>query len=64
MAAIELIEDSLPARTTFQGSTSVSLAAGKNLKIETSPAGEELLNADVPAGKTWAVTVNVYVQET
>jgi len=64
MAELALEEETLPARTTYQGSTSVSLAAGKNLKIETSPDGEELLNTNVPAGKSWLVSINVYVQET
>ena len=62
--AITLTEESLPARVTKQGSDAVTLTAGKHLKIETSPSGEELLDAEVPAGKTWTVTVSVHVVET
>lgn len=62
--AITLTEENLPARVTKQGSDAFTLAAGKHLKIETSPSGDELLDAEVPAGKTWSVTVSVHVVET
>jgi len=62
--AITLATESLPQRTTKQGSGMVTATAGQILSIETSPAGEELLNAEVPAGKVWQVTVNVSIQET
>jgi len=51
------------ARTDATGTYSFDCAAGKNLKIETSPAGEEILNTDVPAGKQRTYTVTVtYVE--
>jgi len=62
--AITLNEEALPARTTKSGSGTVTASAGQSLKIETSPRGEELLDAEVPAGKSWTVTVNVYIVET
>lgn len=62
--AITLTSETLPARSTKHGSTSVTLAAGKVLKIETSPRGEELLQATVPVGKSWVVAINVHVVET
>lgn len=46
------------------GDQVVTLPAGKSIKIETSPQGEELLNAEVPAGKTWTVRVTVHIEET
>jgi hypothetical protein len=40
------------------------LPAGKHLKIETSPAGVEILDAVVPTGKKWtSVKISVEVQE-
>lgn len=62
--AIVLIEDSLPARTTYQGYDTVSVVSGKHLVIETSPAGEELLDFEIPAGGPWNVTVNVHIAKT
>lgn len=41
-----------------------TVAAGKSLKIETTPDGEEILNSTVPAGKVWEVTVVVSLTET
>lgn len=38
--------------------------AGKTLTVETSPGGEEILSAVVPAGKSWLVTVVIDVSET
>lgn len=59
---MELNEEVLPARNTKQGSTTVTVAAGKSLKIETTPGGEDILDVEVPAGETWTVSINVYVQ--
>jgi len=42
----------------------LTVAAGKHLKIETSPAGVSVLDAVVPEGKEWEVTVTVHVVET
>jgi len=61
--AIELRTEALPARTTKAGNGTFTVPAGKTLKFETTPGGQELLNVVVPAGKTWTVTVNVYVVE-
>lgn len=62
--AITLVADALPARTTRQGSDTFTVTAGQRVTIETAPRGIEVLDAVVPAGKTWTVTVNVYVVET
>jgi|TARA_Y100000310_G_scaffold44408_1_gene41473 hypothetical protein len=45
------------------GNTEFSAAAGKTVKIETSPGGEDILSATVPAGKVWAAHVTVYIEE-
>jgi len=37
--------------------------AGKRLKIETSPGGEEILDEEVPAGKSWKIRIAVSVEE-
>ena len=62
--AITLATEDRPARVTKMGSETFTAVAGKTVKIETSPQGVEILNATVPAGKTWTVTVHVYIMET
>jgi len=58
--AIELSERAAVAY--LRGDNTAELAAGKHLKIETSPQGDELLDYTVPEGKTASVTVYVEVQ--
>ena len=53
-----------PAARSLSDSDVLVLPAGKRLLIETSPSGEEVLNEQVPVGKTWHVTVSVVVSET
>ena len=62
--AMTLDEESRPARMSLTGTETVLVPAGKHVKIETSPSGVEILDAVVPAGKAWTVTVNVYIVET
>lgn len=62
--ALALVDIAIPARIDRQGQATISLAAGKHLKIETSPGGEELLDAVVPSGKVWEADIAVYVKET
>ena len=62
--AIVLAEESSPARITKQGCDTVTVPAGQRVTVETSPGGAELLDVEVPAGKTWVVTVNVHIVET
>jgi len=45
------------------GTDEVTVAAGQSLQIRTTPDGEMLLNAEVPAGKVWTVIVDVSIQE-
>jgi len=65
MAAIDLQTLDHSAKRTMSGGTGYfSMAAGKTLKVETSPQGEDLLNEQVPAGKVWTVVVSVSITET
>ena len=61
--AITLEDTIVPHRKRYGGGDFVVLA-GKSLKIETVPNGEEYLNAQVPVGKKWAVEVTVQIVET
>jgi len=60
---MELEERQVPHTQKYAIGT-VVLAAGKTLKIETSPAGEEILAAAVPAGKAWSITIVIDITET
>ena len=62
--AIELSEKVVTAKTVYDGDDSFVLAAGKTLTIETSPDGDEVYSAEVPAGKSWSVTVYLKIEET
>ena len=44
---------------TYQGT--VDMVAGQEFKVETSPAGEELLTITCPTAQTWLVNVRVDV---
>lgn len=57
--AIEFSELAKSARLV--GDDVVEMPAGQHLKVETTPAGEELLDYEIPAGKVGAVTVYVEV---
>jgi len=48
----------------YLGNGDFDIASGKHLKIETSPGGEEKLNAVVPEGKQWRVQINIRITET
>lgn len=62
---ITLAEESKPARVTKSGSETFTVQSGKNVTVAYyDPGIVRVLNVDVPAGKTWTVTVNVYVVET
>lgn len=62
--AISLNGIKVSARTLKRGEDNFVLPAGKTLKIETTPAGEEILQAEVPTGKKWAVSIIVNIVET
>ena len=45
------------------GNDTFDVPAGKTLRIETSPSGENILEVEVPAGKTYRVIINVNIKE-
>jgi len=45
------------------GSQLIEVTAGKHFVIETSPAGEEILDEVVPEGKVWMVNIAIFVKE-
>ena len=61
---INLVETLQPCLIKAGGSGMVVLVAGKRLRIETSPNGEEILDEEVPEGKVWALSINVQINET
>ncbi len=56
--------DDVEAVTRHKAGGSLALVAGQHLAIETSPAGEEYLDVEVPAGKVWNIRVSVSITET
>lgn len=62
--AITLSNTNVSVRTLRRGTDSFTLAAGKILKIETTPAGEDILEAEVPAGKQWSLSIAINIVET
>lgn len=60
---IILTDKSVPAWAGYDGMGTFVIPAGKTLKIETTPHGEEILSETVPAGKTWTVSISVSVIE-
>lgn len=48
-----------PKMVTYIGTMNV--AAGKTLKLESTPNGEEALAELVPAGEAWEVKVNITI---
>lgn len=60
---LETRETAVCASRQKTGIQVVEMAAGKSLKIETTPAGFELLNVECPAGKSWVVQVQVTINE-
>lgn len=62
--AMELSETNVSACKVMSGGEIENLAAGKTIKIETSPEGEEILEETVPAGKAWEVRIYISITET
>ena len=44
------------------GGDTFEVAAGKSLKLETSPGGETYLDETVPSGKKWTVNVSMQIE--
>jgi len=64
MPAIMLASLTRSAHIIKFGSTEVTLPAGKHLKVETSPAGEDLFDGVVPSGTQWVARVSIECVET
>ena len=63
--AVELIENNRPAFVLKSGNQNgITISAGKSLKIETSPDGEDILDVECPEGKAWVARVIVEINET
>ena len=61
---MEFIDTTIVASIRKLGLAQLDVIAGKSLKIETSPYGEEVLDVEVPVGKAWYVEISVLITET
>ena len=61
--AITLGEQQLSISRVLSGKDYFVVAAGKTLKIETSPDGVTILDEVVPESKQWAVYIDVRIEE-
>lgn len=61
---MEFLSTEVIASMKRLGVAQLEITAGKSLKIETSPRGEEVLDVEVPAGKAWYVELSVLITET
>jgi len=63
--AMDLTESYITSSRVMSGGGEVEiLTAGKTLKIETSPDGDEILAVTVPVGKVWEVRMHISISET
>ena len=64
--AISLTTDTIIAKVSKTGSESIEIPAGQwiNYRYGTPENPIDLLLAQVPAGKKWKLTANVYIEET
>ena len=60
---ITLVRSVQPERVTLSAQQSYVLAAGKRVQIRTLPPMHECLDAQVPSGKAWDVTITVHITE-
>uniref|UniRef100_A0A6M3K7V9 Uncharacterized protein n=1 Tax=viral metagenome TaxID=1070528 RepID=A0A6M3K7V9_9ZZZZ len=60
---MEFDEQVLLASTRKIGSTSFEVPAGKTLKVETSPNGDDILELTVPESKKFVVDLWIKIQE-
>ena len=49
--------------TKYLGQEAFDVSAGQSLKVETSPTGLDILDAECPAGYEWHVEVSVNVTQ-
>ena len=60
---MELADTSVSARDLLWGAEGFDVAAGKTLKIETSPNGVTILEVEVPEGELWHIQINVQIEK-
>ncbi len=60
---MELRDTSVNIKSS-NGNDTFELPAGKGLKIETYPEGEEKLGVVIPEGESWRFNINVSVIKT
>jgi len=63
--AITLDTDTIIAKTTKSGSEIIEIPAGQwiHYRYGSPSSPVDILLAQVPAGKKWILTANVYIQE-
>jgi len=61
---MELNTNDISSYKNISGADEFELAAGKTLKIETSPDGDEILEITVPRGKKHNVKIEITIIET
>ena len=61
--AFDLIPDHVEAKSRFQSSGNVVLAAGQSIRIESTPGGQEFLDWTAPPGKVWTIDIGITVHE-
>ncbi len=63
---MELTQKQIPAEIRYSAQQAFDVLAGKELTIESTPDGEEMLTGSktVPAGKSWRVVISISVVET
>lgn len=54
---------SIPASVKKAGQGRYIVTPEQSFKIESSPQGEDILEVSPPAGKQWAITVRVNIEE-
>jgi len=57
------LKHTVTKNTQYLGQQAFDVSAGQSLKVETSPAGLDILNAECPAGYEWHVEVSVHVTQ-
>ena len=61
--AIVLEDIVISAKTIWSGFDTFDLATGKKLEIKKKTPTENILDVEVPSGKSWHVTVSIYIEE-
>jgi hypothetical protein len=61
---VSVTEEARPEITYMHGDATITMEAGKSLKIKTSPEGEKITDIECPVGKEWNVIISVDIIET